>query len=112
MCLGLESDAKKRFSRIFFYIFKSTDIFNFIDVFMCSNLSVWYLLELPMINGCWRHSGFPWGNEINIYYRRLSVFKNEECKGIFVCKAHVLPPLEVDNKGHKKSAHTKYFSTL
>ena len=114
MCLELQSVAKKRFLEIFLDIFKSIDIFNFTDVIMCLNLSVWHLLELPMMaftrashdNGCWRYSGFPWRNEINVYYRRLSIFKNKECKGIFVCKAHVLTSLEVDNKGRKKSAHT------
>ena len=49
MCLELESVAKKRFLEIFLDIFKSIDIFNFTDVIMCLNLSVWHLLELPMI---------------------------------------------------------------
>ena len=54
----LESVATSVFFGKFFDTFKTFDIFNFIDIFMYLNLSVWYLLQFPMISGFWRHTGW------------------------------------------------------
>lgn len=55
-----------------------------------------------------------WYDKIDVYQKRLSVWKKVKCKGIFICKAPDYPPLEVNNEGGKMNKHThaKYFSTL